>query len=171
MLRPRSLQRCMGTSYQAAHSTASRVISDALLAVQSAASSSMMVNSHAIRPMSTRFVYQTYVPEETEVYHPCFAKGYIYTPKFSYSAARFPAIRAARQCLGGPAASETMTCGQISGRALNQGEDAGDERLMQCQQLIMRIFNKDAPCLVAQCPLVCLLLRLKSERLPWPVAC
>ena len=119
----------MGTSYQAAHSTASRVISDALLAVQSAASSSMMVNSHAIRPMSTRFVYQTYVPEETEVYHPCFAKGYIYTPKFSYSAARFPAIRAARQCLGGPAASETMTCGQISGRALNQGEDAGDERL------------------------------------------
>eukprot|EP00439_Symbiodinium_sp_Y106_P082065 s1259_g21.t1 len=81
---------------EAAHSTASRVISDALLAVQS----------------------------ETEVYHPCFAKGYIYTPKFSYSAARFPAIRVKMQ---------------------------GTSDFMQCQQLIMRIFNKDAPCLVAQC--------------------
>ena len=157
----------MGTSFQAAHSTASRVISDALLAVQSAASSSMMVNSHAIRPMSTRFVYQRYVPEETEVYHPCFAKGYIYTPKFSYSAARFPAIRAARQCLGGPAASEGRSLAELSTKVKMQGTSD----FMQCQQLIMRIFNKDAPCLVAQCPLVCLLLRLKSERLPWPVAC
>ena len=96
MLRPRSLQHFIGTSSQAAHSTASRVISDALLAVQSATSSSMSNQTHVVQ-----FVYQTYVPEETEVYHPCFAKGYIYTPKFSYSAARFPAIRAARQCLRG----------------------------------------------------------------------
>lgn len=81
---------------EAAHSTASRVISDALLAVQS----------------------------ETEVYHPCFAKGYIYTPKFSYSAARFPAIRVKMQ---------------------------GTSDFIQCEQLIRRIFNKDAPCLVAQC--------------------
>ncbi|CAE7679765.1 GDA1 [Symbiodinium pilosum] len=81
---------------EAAHSTASRVISDALLAVQS----------------------------ETEVYHPCFAKGYIYTPKFSYNTARFHAIKVQMQ---------------------------GTSDFLQCEKLMKRIFNKDAPCLVAQC--------------------
>ncbi|CAE7472565.1 APY3 [Symbiodinium natans] len=81
---------------EAAHSTAGKVISDALEMVQS----------------------------ETEVYHPCFAKGYIYTPRFSYSTARFPAIKVKMQ---------------------------GTGNFPQCEKLIMRIFNKDAPCLVTQC--------------------
>jgi len=81
---------------EAAHSTASRVISDALLAVQS----------------------------ETDVYHPCFASGYIYSPKFSYGEARFQAI-------------------QVKMR--------GTSNFDECVSLIKRIFNKNAPCLVAQC--------------------
>ena len=39
----------------------------------------------------------------------------------------------------------------------------GTSDFIQCEQLIRRIFNKDAPCLVAQCPLVCV---LKQSQVP-----
>ncbi|CAK9031240.1 unnamed protein product [Durusdinium trenchii] len=81
---------------EAAHRTASTVISDALLAVQS----------------------------ETTVSHPCFAKGYIYTPMFSYSGETFAPIQV-----------------KMNGTSDFQG----------CEDLVKRIFNKDAPCLIERC--------------------
>jgi len=81
---------------EAAHRTASLVISDALLAVQS----------------------------ENTVSHPCFAKGYIYTPKFSYSGESFAPI---------------------------QVQMNGTSDFRECHALVKRIFDKDAPCLIEKC--------------------
>eukprot|EP00913_Durusdinium_trenchii_P006732 g6328.t1 len=60
---------------EAAHRTASTVISDALLAVQSERTGGPRRDG------------------ETTVSHPCFAKGYIYTPMFSYSGETFAPIQ------------------------------------------------------------------------------
>lgn len=62
---------------EAAHRTASLVISDALLAVQS---------ERLSRSVSV-------ARQETAVSHPCFATGYVYTPMFSYSGEQFAPIQ------------------------------------------------------------------------------
>ena len=81
---------------EAAHRTASLVISDALLAVQS----------------------------ETAVSHPCFSRGYVYTPKFSYSGEQFAPI---------------------------QVKMNGTSDFESCEALVRRIFEKDLPCLIERC--------------------
>ena len=86
--------------------------------------------------------------KETEVYHPCFAKGYIYTPKFSYNTARFNAIKAVSH--GAPRAHKASRC-HFCYCFRTQVDMQGTSDFSQCEQLIKRIFNKNAPCLVAQC--------------------
>ncbi|CAK9031174.1 Ectonucleoside triphosphate diphosphohydrolase 3 (NTPDase 3) (CD39 antigen-like 3) (Ecto-ATP diphosphohydrolase 3) (Ecto-ATPDase 3) (Ecto-ATPase 3) (Ecto-apyrase 3) (HB6) [Durusdinium trenchii] len=100
----------------AAHRTASTVISDALLAVQS----------------------------ETTVSHPCFAKGYIYTPMFSYSGETFAPIQARLVEVKMNGTSDFQGCEDL----VKLGETVHD---IPCEGERKRIFNKDAPCLIERC--------------------